>query len=149
MLWSLGRIPRPKDFPTLTTCYDFPKSTPTICPRKWVLKYKYVGLVHIWHSCAEACFLMAGIPNRPWAWPNSYLLITTWPWASPSPSPHPTHALCGVVFINRACLISLGNWLLTCFQSALSPLITKMSQTKSHLNEMHLGGGPRLSQQKY
>lgn len=53
---------------------------------------------------------------------------------------HPTHALCGVVSINRVCFSSLGNWPLTHLQSALSSPITKMWQIKSCLHEMHSGG---------
>lgn len=34
-------------------------------------------------------------------------------------------------FYHKACFSSWGDWPLTCFQSALSSLITKMSQTKS------------------
>lgn len=37
------------------------------------------------HICAEAYFLMAGSQTDPLAWPNSCLLVTTWPNASPSP----------------------------------------------------------------
>lgn len=64
MLWSPGRRqPIPKYCLTLTHVENSPKSLPS---RKLVLKYKYVGFLHITDICAEACLLAHGwVPERP------------------------------------------------------------------------------------
>lgn len=140
MLWSPGRKePILKYCLTLTHVGNSPKYLP---PGNWFWNINMWAFSISQTSVLRlACLLMAGFQKDPLAWPNSHLQATIWPSASPIVSLTVSHhALCGVVSINRACFSSLGNWLLTCFQSALSSLISKMSQTKSHLDEMHLGG---------
>lgn len=137
MWWNLGRRkPIPKDCLTLTACCEFSKIPP---PRKLVLKYKYVGLLHIRDIRAETCFLITRIPRRPHYLPK--LPPPSSSQTSPTFSCHYVPPMPCVESFHQQNMFQLTRKLASHTLSiCLSSLITEMSQIKSCLDEMCLGG---------